>query len=78
MDWKQQKEEQAKARKLQNQLKKCEEEIEQLEDRNSEIDELLAKEEIYTNVAKLLDLNNEKKQIETRLDELMELWETLV
>lgn len=78
MDWKQQKEEQAKARKLQNQLKKCEEEIEQLEDRNSEIDELLAKEEIYTNVAKLLDLNNEKKQIEARLDELMELWETLV
>jgi len=77
LDWKQQKEEQAKARKLQNQIKKCEEEIETLENRSSEIDELLAQADIYTNVKKLVELNDEKKQIESRLEELMELWESL-
>ncbi|BBF43793.1 ABC transporter, ATP-binding protein [Lachnospiraceae bacterium KM106-2] len=77
MDWKQQKEEQARLRKRQNQLKKCEEEIASLETRNEEIDELLAKEEIYTNVAELVKLNDEKKKIEDRLEELMVLWEDL-
>lgn len=78
LDWKQQKEEQAKQRKLQNQIKKCEEEIETLENRNAEIDELLAQADIYTNVKKLVELNDEKKTIEARLEELMELWESLV
>lgn len=77
IDWKQQKEEQAKLRKKQNDLKKCENEITQLEQRNEEIDQLLSKEDIYTNVAKLMELNNEKKALEDRLAELMEQWETL-
>lgn len=76
-DWKQQKEEQAKIRKQQNDLKKCENEITKLETRNEEIDELLAQEDIYTNVAKLMELNNEKKALEERLSELMEQWELL-
>lgn len=76
-DWKQQKEEQAKIRKKQNDLKKCENEISQLEKRNEEIDQLLAQEDIYTNVAKLMELNNEKKALEERLTELMEQWEVL-
>jgi ATP-binding cassette subfamily F protein 3 len=77
LDWKQQKEEQAKLRKKQNDLKKIEDEITKLETRNDEIDLLLTQEEIYTNVPKLLELNNEKKSIESRLLELLAEWEEL-
>lgn len=78
LDWKQQKEEQARQRKIQNQIKKCEDEIAKLEERNSEIDELLAQEEVYTNVSKLMELNSEKKEIEEKLEQLMEEWESLL
>lgn len=74
LDWKAQKEEQAKMRKRQNELKKTEEEIHKLETRDSEIDELLSKEEIFTDVPKLLELNNEKETISQRLEQLYELW----
>ncbi len=77
LDWKQQKEEQAKLRKKQNELKRIEEEISSLELRNDEIDELLAKEEIYTNVSELVKLNKEKEELEQRLETLMERWEEL-
>lgn len=77
LSWQQQKEEQARSRKRKNDLKKTEDEIHELELRNDEIDSLLTKEDIFTNVSKLLELNNEKKQIEDRLLELMELWEEL-
>jgi len=77
LDWKQQKEEQARIRKRQNELKKTEDEIHQLETRNEEIDELLTREEVYTNVSKLMELNKEKKEIENRLEELLVLWEEL-
>lgn len=76
-NWQQQKEEQAKQRKRKNDLKKTEDEIHQLETRNEEIDVLLTKEEIFTNVQKLIELNDEKKKIEDRLLELLELWEEL-
>ncbi len=75
--WQQQKEEQARTRKRKNDLKKTEDEIHALETRNEEIDELLTREDIFTNVQKLLELNNEKKTIEVRLEELMEQWEAL-
>ena len=77
LDWQQQKEEKAKLRKKQNDLKKCEEEISKLESRNEEIDSLLTQEEIFTDVPRLMELNNEKKAIEERLEELMILWEEL-
>ena len=77
LNWQQQKEEQAKARKRKNDLKKAEDEIHQLEQRNEEIDALLTKEDIFTNVSKLLELNNEKNELEERLLTLMELWEEL-
>jgi ATP-binding cassette subfamily F protein 3 len=76
-NWQQQKEEQSRIRKRKNDLKKTEDEIHQLETRNDEIDALLTQEEVYTNVSKLIDLNNEKKSIEARLEELMEQWEIL-
>lgn len=77
LSWQQQKEEQARQRKRQNDLKKTEEEISTLEARNNEIDDLLTKEEVYTDVPKLMKLNKERKEIETRLEELLLLWEDL-
>lgn len=74
LDWKAQKEEQARIRKRQNELKKTEEEIHRLETRDGEIDELLVKEEIFTDVPKLMELNQEKETISKRLEELYELW----
>ena len=76
-DWKAQKEEQARLRKLQNELKKTEEEIHRLETRDQEIDELLSQEEVYTNVSRLMELNQEKEKNSARLEELYERWEEL-
>ncbi|HCD44812.1 MAG TPA: ABC transporter, partial [Lachnoclostridium sp.] len=77
LDWKAQKEEQARLRKRQSDLKKTEDEIHQLETRDGEIDELLGNEGIFTDVPKLMELNNEKETIRLRLEELYELWEDL-
>lgn len=77
LSWQQQKEEQARIRKRKNDLKKTEEEIHSLEIRNGEIDALLIQEEIFTNPEKLMELHEEKKQVEARLEELLEHWELL-
>ncbi|HHX12496.1 MAG TPA: ABC-F family ATP-binding cassette domain-containing protein [Clostridiales bacterium] len=77
LSWQQQKEEQARQRKRQSDLKKTEEEISSLEARNEEIDDLLTKEEVYTDVPKLMELNMERKEIEASLEELLHLWEEL-
>ena len=77
LDWQQQKEEKARQQKRQNALKKCEDEIQKLELRNEEIDELLTQEEIFTNVSRLMELNKEKTALEERLEELMVQWEEL-
>lgn len=77
LDWKAQKEEQARIRKRQNDLKKTEEEILRLETRDGEIDELLSQEEIYTDVSRLMELNQEKEALQKSLEELYEKWEEL-
>lgn len=77
LDWKQQKEEQARIRKRQNDLKKTEDRIHQLETRDGEIDELLTKEEIYTDVEKCLSLNTEKAAVQEELETLYEAWAEL-
>lgn len=76
-DWQQKKEEQARIRKRQNELKRTEERIHQLEVRDSEIDTLMTREEIFTNVAECLKLNNEKTAINEELEKLYEKWEEL-
>ena len=76
-DWLAQKEEQAKKRKLQNDLKKVEEEIHRLETRDHAIDALLEKEEVFSDVKKLMELNQEKEELAGRLNQLYEAWETL-
>ncbi len=77
LDWKAQKEEQARIRKRQNDLKRTEEEIHKLETRSGEIDELLTREDICRDVPKLMELNREKEALEETLTELYDLWETL-
>ncbi len=76
-DWKQQKEEQARARKRENDLKKTEEEIFTLETRDQEIDSLLTLEEVYTDVSRCMELHREKEELAGRLDALYEQWEAL-
>lgn len=76
-DWKQQKEEQAKKRKRENDLKKTEAEIEKLELRDSEIDEEMSKPEVAVDVAKCVALSNEKAEIALKLEDLYEKWEEL-
>lgn len=77
LDWKAQKEEQARLRKRQNDLKKTEERISVLEERDSEIDDLMTQEEIYTNSVKCQELSKEKAAILEELEELYEKWEEL-
>lgn len=77
LDWKQQKEEQARQRKRENDLKKTEEEIFQLESRDEEINELMTHEDIYTNVSECQKLHQEQEELKKRLETLYEQWEAL-
>ena len=77
LDWKQQKEQQAIARKKENDLKKCEERIEQLEMKDKTLDEEMAKPENATNVAKLQELVKQKEEVTAELERLYEDWEKL-
>lgn len=77
LSWQEQKEEQARLRKRQNDLKKTEERIGVLETRNGEIDELMMLEEVYTNSVKCQELAKEKTANESELEELYEKWEEL-
>ncbi len=76
-DWLARKEQQAAQRKKENELKKCEEQIEKLETRNREIDSLMASPDFCTDVAKLQELNREKETNDTALSDLYEKWELL-
>ena len=75
LSWQEQKELQAKERKRQNELKKTEERISVLEDRDREIDELMVQEEIFTNSVKCQELAKEKVQIAEELETLYKNWE---
>ncbi len=77
LDWKSQKEEQAKQRKRENDLKKCEDMIAVLEEKISAIDAKMALPEISCNSAELGKLVKEQAELQTKLDAQMELWETL-
>ena len=77
LDWKQRKEEQARQRKRENDLKKTEAEIERLETRDKEIDSEMEKPEVAVNVAECVRLANEKAEIAEKLEELYDKWEEL-
>ena len=77
LTWQQQKEEQARKRKQENELKKVEKRIEELETRDKEIDDTLVLPDVCTNVGRCAELSREKDKIQQELEELYEKWETL-
>lgn len=76
-EWKNQRQQQAQKRKLENDLKKTEHAIETLESRNEELDSLMALPENCTDAAKLAALSREKEENTAKLDNLYTEWEML-
>ncbi|MEE8826594.1 MAG: ABC-F family ATP-binding cassette domain-containing protein [Eubacteriales bacterium] len=76
-DWKAQKEEEARKRKRENDLKKTEARIETLETESSEIDAKFSDPAIATDVAELTKLSERKDEIEKELEDLYARWEEL-
>lgn len=77
LSWQEQKEQQARERKRKNELKKTEEEISRLEERNAQIDHEMTLEEVYSNSVRCQELASEHAENEEKLTELYELWEML-
>lgn len=77
-DWKAQKEEQARIRKQQNDLKKTEDEIARLEASNDELTEELSNPEIATDVGKLNEIQKKMDKNNEELSVLYEKWEHLL
>ncbi|MBQ7926589.1 MAG: ABC-F type ribosomal protection protein [Lachnospiraceae bacterium] len=77
LDWKAQKEEQAKQRKKENDLKKCEEQIAKLEELLTAVGEQLSDPSNGNDLAKLQELTKEQAKLQEQLDALYEQWELL-
>ena len=77
LDWKAQKELAAIKRKKESELKKCEEMIEILENKNKEINLQFFLPEVASNSAKLRQLTKEQEDINAKLEVLYEQWEEL-
>lgn len=77
LSWQQKKEEQARVRKRESDLKKTEQRIDALETRDKEIDETLLLPEVCTDVEQCTRLSLEKADIARELEELYEKWEEL-
>ncbi len=77
LSWQEQKEQQAKLRKIKRELEKVEQEIEQLEAENESLDEALADPANATNSVKLQEIADKRSANDARLEELMERWEEL-
>lgn len=77
LDWKAQKEAQAKERKRLNDLKKTEERIQHLETRDAEIDAEMSDPNVFTNSVRCQELAKEKADILEELEVLYEEWERL-
>ena len=76
LDWKAQKEEQARIRKRENDLKKLEDKIEKLETRCQELTDEMCLPEVAINAARCMELAKEKEETEAALESLYEEWET--
>ncbi|MCD8380862.1 MAG: ATP-binding cassette domain-containing protein [Lachnospiraceae bacterium] len=77
LDWKTQKEAQAKARKKENDLRKCEEKIASLEEAIRDIEEQMALPEIACSSLKLTELTKQQAALQEELDAQYLLWEEL-
>ena len=76
-DWKKRKEEQARRRKLENDLKKCEKEIARLEEEGERLDEEVSLPGNSTDPEKLSALTAQRAAVDDQLQELYERWELL-
>ncbi len=76
-DWKQQKELQAQKRKKENDLKKCEDKISELEEQKDALTTEMNNPSISTNVSKLQELSRGIESITAQLETLYEEWEAL-
>ena len=76
-DWKTRKEEQARRRKIANDLKKCENEITRLESEGEALDEQISLPENSTDPDKLRELTAKREAIDAQLASLYERWEEL-
>ncbi len=77
MDWKNQRQQQARKRKLEHDLQKTEAAIDTLERRNEELDAQMALPENCSNVETLTALSHEKEGNLQELETLYETWEEL-
>ena len=77
LSWQQYKEEQARTRKKENELKRVEKRIEELENQDHAIDEEMSLPEVCTDVARCTLLSRQKADILAELDELYNKWEEL-
>lgn len=76
-DWKTRKEEQARRRKIANDLKKCENEIARLESEGEALDEQISLPENSTDPDKLRELTAKREAVDDQLASLYERWEEL-
>ncbi len=77
LDWQKKKEQQAAQRKKENDLKKCEARIAELEDKIKMLDDEMSQPDVATNVAKLQELSKDREKAEKELEELYNKWEDL-
>ncbi len=77
LDWQAKKEQQAKARKKENDLKKCEERITALENQLAELENRMAEPETAVNAVKLQELAACQENLKQELASLYQQWETL-
>lgn len=71
-------EEREKQKKNRNKIANTEKEIEEIEIKIGELDELLCLEEVYSNPERSKEVSLEKANLEDKLAELYELWEELM
>ncbi|MBQ4308010.1 MAG: ABC-F family ATP-binding cassette domain-containing protein [Lachnospiraceae bacterium] len=74
MDWKKQKEEQARIRKQENDLKKLEKKIAETEEAVRALEETMALPENSTDVARLTELGTKHGELSSLLEELYDTW----
>ncbi len=76
-DWEKKKKEQALARKKESRLSELEKKISACEARSAEIDDLLTREEVFTDLEQITKLAKEKEQVEKELETLYDQWAEL-
>jgi len=77
LSWQEQKEQQARERKRQNDLRRTEDRIHELEEKIDEIDYQLMLEDVYSDPIKCEELILQKNQFDQELHALYEIWEKL-